>query len=145
VGVFRALRNQPPAAPLMQRACWSPSKSGQQPSAGLFFRSLLVGRLATRIAAAALSGRLLRAVAALPGDGGLISARLAFLPCARVVIGRLLLLLVVVPRHRVAVVLAGGRLPGATRILIRRRLLRAIAALAGRGRLLLIALLSLAP
>jgi len=104
---------------------------------------LLVGRLAALIAAAALSGsRLLRAVAALPGGGGLISARVVFLPCPRILIGRLLLLLIVVLRHRVAVVLAGGRLPAAARIFIRGRLLRAIAALTGRGRLVLIALLS---
>src|SRR3954470_24509038 len=109
---------------------------------------LPVGRLAARIAAAALPGtRLLRAVAALSGGGGLISARVVLLPRPHVLIGRLLpsprlLRRVVVSGHRVAVVLAGGGLPAAARILIRRRLLRGVAALPGRCRLLLIALLS---
>src|SRR3954447_4713145 len=109
---------------------------------------LPLGRLAARIAAAALPGtRLLRAVEALPGGGGLISARVVLLPRPHVVIGRLLpgprlLRRGVVSGHRVAVVLAGGGLPAATRILIRRRLLCGVAAPPGRCRLVLIALLS---
>src|SRR3954452_3595869 len=52
---------------------------------------LPVGRLAPRIAAAALPGtRLLRAAAALPGGGRLISAGVVLLPRPHILIGRLL-------------------------------------------------------
>jgi hypothetical protein len=79
---------------------------------------LPVGRLTARIAAAALPGtRLLRAVAALPGSGGLIFARVVLLPRPHILIGRLLRCRVAVLRHSVAV-LARGRLPAAPRILI---------------------------
>ena len=87
---------------------------------------LLVGRLAAPIAAAVLPDtRLLRAVAALPGGGRLISARFVLLPRPQILIGRLLRRVAVlgrrvaVLRHRVAI-LARGRLPAAARIVTRR-------------------------